>query len=84
MLADTRQVRQEALRVVFGETLSELAEEYPNILVVDGDLANSTRADIFAERQPDKFLEMGIAEQNLMGAAAGLWPRRWANTNRHP
>jgi transketolase len=72
MLADTRQVRQEALRVVFGETLSELAEEYPNILVVDGDLANSTRADIFAERQPDKFLEMGIAEQNLMGAAAGL------------
>ncbi len=62
----------EALRVVFGETLSDLAEEFPNILVLDGDLANSTRADIFAERQPDKFLEMGIAEQNMTGVAAGL------------
>jgi transketolase len=62
----------EAQRVVFGETLSELAEEYPNILLLDGDLANSTRADIFEKNQPDKFLEMGIAEQNMMGVAAGL------------
>jgi transketolase len=64
--------RQEALREVFGQALSELAEEYPQILVLDGDLANSTRADIFAEKQPDKFLEMGIAEQNMAGVAAGL------------
>src|SRR3954468_14811458 len=64
--------KQEALRDVFGETLSELAEEFPQILVLDGDLANSTRADIFAERQPGKFLEMGIAEQNMTGVAAGL------------
>jgi transketolase len=69
MLAE---VTREAQREVFGQFLSELAEEFPNILVLDGDLANSTRADIFAERWPDKFLEMGIAEQNLMGAAAGL------------
>jgi transketolase len=69
MLAE---VTREAQREVFGQYLSELAEEFPNILVLDGDLANSTRADIFAERHPDKFLEMGIAEQNLMGAAAGL------------
>jgi transketolase len=62
----------EAPREVFGATLSELAEEFPNILLLDGDLANSTRADIFAERQPDKFLEMGIAEQNMIGVAAGL------------
>jgi transketolase len=62
----------EAQRVVFGETLSELAEEYPNILLLDGDLANSTRADIFEKNQPDKFLEMGIAEQNMVGVAAGL------------
>ena len=40
--------------------------------MLDGDLANSTRADIFAEKQPDKFLEMGIAEQNMAGVAAGL------------
>lgn len=63
---------QEAPREVFGATLAELTKEYPNILLLDGDLANSTRADIFAERQPDKFLEMGIAEQNMVGVAAGL------------
>jgi transketolase len=63
---------EEAQREVFGQTLSELAEEFPNILVLDGDLANSTRADIFAEKHPDKFLQMGIAEQNMMGVAAGL------------
>jgi transketolase len=72
MAVEAREVKHEALRVVFGEALSDLAEEFPNILVLDGDLANSTRADIFAERRPDKFLEMGIAEQNLTGAAAGL------------
>jgi transketolase len=69
---DLNEAKKEAQREVFGETLSDLAGEFPNVLVLDGDLANSTRADIFAERQPDKFLEMGIAEQNLMGVAAGL------------
>jgi transketolase len=69
MAVDTK---RESLREVWGQALSDLAEEFPNVLVVDGDLANSTRADIFAERHPGKFLEMGIAEQNLMGAAAGL------------
>ncbi|HET9495538.1 MAG TPA: transketolase family protein, partial [Chloroflexia bacterium] len=64
--------KREAQREVFGSYLSDLANEISNILVLDGDLANSTRADIFAERHPDKFLEMGIAEQNMMGAAAGL------------
>jgi len=64
--------KREAQREVFGSYLSDLADEFSSILVLDGDLANSTRADIFAERQPDKFLEMGIAEQNLMGTAAGL------------
>ncbi len=59
-------------REVFGETLATLAAERPNVLVLDGDLANSTRADIVAERVPGQFLEMGIAEQNLLGAAAGL------------
>ncbi len=62
----------ESLREVFGTALSDLVAEFPNVLVLDGDLANSTRADIFAERHPTHFLEMGIAEQNLMGVAAGL------------
>jgi transketolase len=58
--------------VAFGETLVELAEEYPDLLLLDGDLANSTRADILNNAFPDRFLEMGIAEQNLVGVAAGL------------
>lgn len=61
-----------SLRETFGETLAELAIERPDVLVLDGDLANSTRADIVAERVPGQFLEMGIAEQNLIGVAAGL------------
>jgi transketolase len=61
-----------APRVAFGETLVELADRYPDMLVLDGDLANSTRADILNRARPDRFLEMGIAEQNLIGVAAGL------------
>jgi transketolase len=61
-----------APRVVFGETLVELADAYPDLLVLDGDLANSTRADILNQARPERFLEMGIAEQNMAGVAAGL------------
>jgi transketolase len=59
-------------REVFGETLAEMAHERDDIVVLDGDLANSTRADIVAERAPHAFVEAGIAEQNLFGVAAGL------------
>ena len=65
-------MREVALREVFGETLVELGERYPNLLVLDGDLANSTKADRFEAAFPERFLEMGIAEQNLVGVAAGL------------
>ena len=61
-----------AQRVVFGETLVELAEKDSRVLCLDGDLATSTRADIFAETYPDRFFEMGIAEQNMVGVAAGI------------
>jgi transketolase len=67
-----RAASQEALREAWGNALVELAVDYPDLLVLDGDLANSTRADIFAAAHPDRFFEMGIAEQNLIGAAAGL------------
>lgn len=60
------------LRDVWGNTLVELAADYPDLVVLDGDLANSTRADIFAAAVPDRFFEMGIAEQNMVGVAAGL------------
>lgn len=60
------------MREAFGSTLVELAGLYPELYVLDGDLANSTRAEVFEEQYPDRFLEMGIAEQNMMGVAAGL------------
>jgi len=60
------------LRVAFGETVAELGRENPRIVVLDGDLGSSTRADIFEAAHPDRFFQMGIAEQNLLGAAAGM------------
>lgn len=60
------------LRVVFGETVAELAHDDPRIIVLDGDLGNSTRADIFEAAHPDRFFQMGIAEQNMLGVAAGM------------
>src|SRR3984957_2014549 len=61
-----------ALRDVFGETLVSLAGTNKNVVVLDADLANSTKADKFAKAYPDRFLEMGIAEQNFVGVAVGL------------
>jgi transketolase len=61
-----------ALRDVFGDTLVSLGSTNPNVLVLDADLANSTKADKFASAHPDKFLQMGIAEQNFVGVAVGL------------
>lgn len=61
-----------AQRVAFAEALVELAQRDSRVLCLDGDLATSTRADVLADQRPDSFLEMGIAEQNLFGVAAGL------------
>jgi len=60
------------MREVFGETVSDLADEDPRIVVLDGDLGSSTKADIFQARHPERFLQMGIAEQNMLGVAAGI------------
>lgn len=61
-----------ALRDVFGDTLVALGWTNPNLVVLDADLANSTKADKFAMAYPDRFLQMGIAEQNFVGVAVGL------------
>jgi transketolase len=60
------------LRDVFGDTLVSLGSSDPNVLVLDADLANSTKADKFAKMYPGRFLQMGIAEQNFVGVAVGL------------
>lgn len=60
------------IRDAFGSALVELGRADPRVVALDGDLANSTRLDRFAQAFPDRFFEMGIAEQNMMGVAAGL------------
>jgi transketolase len=59
-------------REIFGETVAALADADPRIVVLDGDVASSTRAELFETAHPDRFLQMGIAEQNMVGVAAGL------------
>jgi transketolase len=61
-----------ALRDVFGDTMVSLGSSAPNVVVLDADLANSTKADKFAKMYPDRFPQMGIAEQNFVGVAVGL------------
>jgi transketolase len=61
-----------AMRDVWGDTLVSLGSTNPNLLVLDADLANSTKADKFAKMFPGRFLQMGIAEQNFVGVAVGL------------
>jgi len=61
-----------ALRVVYGETLARLGGERPEIVVLDADLSKSTKTALFAKKYPDRFIEMGIAEQDMLSTAAGL------------
>jgi transketolase len=59
-------------RNAFGEALRELGGENPNLVVVDGDVNNSTRTEHFAKEYPERFFNVGIAESNLIGVASGL------------
>lgn len=61
-----------ALRQVFGETAAELAEQDPRILLLDGDLGSSTGGYIFEAAHPGRYIQSGIAEQNMLAMAAGL------------
>jgi len=61
-----------APRDAFGRTLVELGEKNENIVVLDADLAPSTRVTYFRDRFPERFIPVGIAEQNMIGMAAGL------------
>lgn len=56
----------------YGEGLVILGEKNPNVVVLTGDLAESTRALKFGEKFPERFIECGVAEQNMLGIAAGL------------
>jgi transketolase len=61
-----------ATRDAYGQVLVELGGRIPELVVLDADLSKSTKTGDFAKAYPDRFFDMGIAEQNLMGTAAGL------------
>lgn len=61
-----------ATRQAFGEALARLGETHPEIVVFDADLSKSTKSEIFAKKFPNRFFEMGIAEANMIGTAAGI------------
>lgn len=61
-----------ATRQSYGEELSKLGEENSEVVVLDADLSSATKTEIFAKKFPDRFIDVGIAEQNMMGMAAGL------------
>ncbi len=61
-----------ATRAVYGQMLIDLAEEYPELVVLDADLAGATMTKGFSKAYPERFFNMGIAEANMIGVAAGL------------
>jgi transketolase len=59
-------------RQVYGETLVELGKDHKNIVVLEADLGKSTMSCLFGDAYPERYFQMGIAEQNMMSTAAGL------------
>jgi transketolase len=60
------------IRNAFGETLREIGHENPNLIVLDGDVGNSTRTNYFRDEFPDRFFNFGIAESNMICVSSGL------------
>ncbi|MEW6456549.1 MAG: transketolase family protein [Acidobacteriota bacterium] len=67
-----KEIKEESLRDVYGETLLELGRENKKIVVLDSDLSASTKTNLFAREFPERFFNMGVAEQDMIGTAAGL------------
>lgn len=64
--------RPVATRYAYGTALNRIAREHPELVVLDGEVGNSTFAELFQKEHPERFFEMYIAEQNMLGAALGL------------
>ncbi|WP_411676635.1 transketolase family protein [Caproicibacter sp.] len=63
---------KKATRESYGMALSQLGDEFPQIVVLDADLAEATKTGIFKKKYPERFVDCGIAESNMIGVAAGL------------
>ena len=66
------EVKKIATRESYGNALVELGAEYPELVVLDADLAAATKTGVFKKAYPDRHIDCGIAESNMMGIAAGL------------
>lgn len=66
------EVKKIATRESYGNALAELGAEYPDLVVLDADLAGATKTGVFKKAFPDRHIDCGIAESNMMGVAAGL------------
>ncbi len=71
-MAENSSARPLEMRDVFGQTLVKLGRDYPSMLVLDADLHTSSKAGYFKAACPERFIQVGIAEQNLFGISAGL------------
>ena len=65
-------IEQQLTRAGYGDALVELGDTNPDVVVLTGDLSDSTKAAAFQKKFPSRFFEVGVAEQNMMGIAAGL------------
>lgn len=70
--SNARQWSRLGSRGVFGQAILAVAEQHPEMMVISADLGNSSGLDRFKKTYPDQFLNIGIAEQNMIGVAAGL------------
>lgn len=61
-----------ATREAYGKALAELGDKYKNLIVLDADLSKSTKTDLFKAKFPERFINCGIAESNMMSVAAGI------------
>ena len=66
------EVKKIATRDSYGNALAELGTEHDNVVVLDADLAAATKTGVFKKTHPDRFIDCGIAESNMIGVAAGL------------
>lgn len=72
VVGDARTAPKIATRTAYGKALVKIGQANPDVVVLDADLSKSTKTNEFAKAFPERFFQMGIAEQDLMGTAAGL------------
>ncbi len=70
--AGVNEMKKRATREAYGQALLKLAEKYPEFVVLDADLSAATKTSGFVEKYPDRSVNVGIAEQNMIGVAAGI------------